>query len=452
MTDAQNGNGQALAETNADSGVELKEELQHRKYRATDLPLTAAQRQSIDSLLYRFKKGGDFDHVRKRIWADFSESEAKEAFTKLLLEKAEAEIDREPSLLSRERGKAATLIEGAIDRSDFYKSIEDTLDNFTSRHLESILQDLRGIRRTEVGDEQALAEEERGKKSDEEYKSVVEAKRREREIAHLRELEARKQKEIEEAKKEAEEAERRRELKRKKAEEERRLRDEREERRRAERDQLREEQRRYDDDRERDREERYERRRREDSYYRDDRDRRRSRSRALPPGDRWEPGMDRNRGVKSSAPVLDDKSLEDAALELLLKEGKELAEKSRVRPEFDFERVDPDNAHKAEATAEIETTLTGTTGETALALSQDASTRDTTTTIEEVWTGRKLIYIDLGKGPDQEHLLGGGEVGVAPRNMNAYVIPNVAHPMLRLEEVTRPMPLKSLMKKERAVR
>jgi hypothetical protein len=35
------------------------------------------------------------------------------------------QIDREPALLSRERGKAATLIEGAVDRGDVYKSVEE---------------------------------------------------------------------------------------------------------------------------------------------------------------------------------------------------------------------------------------------------------------------------------------------------------------------------------------
>ena len=42
--------------------------------------------------------------------------DSKTKFTDQLIALAESEIDREPALLSRERGKAATLIEGAVDR------------------------------------------------------------------------------------------------------------------------------------------------------------------------------------------------------------------------------------------------------------------------------------------------------------------------------------------------
>lgn len=53
-------------------GIDLQQ-LQNKKYKASDLPLSAAQRQSIDSLLLSFKKGGSFDSVRKGIWADFEQ-------------------------------------------------------------------------------------------------------------------------------------------------------------------------------------------------------------------------------------------------------------------------------------------------------------------------------------------------------------------------------------------
>ncbi|KAI5298866.1 nucleolar complex protein 14 [Ascosphaera pollenicola] len=314
------------------------DQLQNKRFKAADLPLTAAQRQSIDGLLYCFKKGGDFDAVRKKIWADFAEGDALEEFKQLLFEKAESEIDREPSLLSRERGKAATLIEGAVDRSDLYKNIEDILNKYTSSHLDSILEVLRTLRRRDVSEEQARAEEESGRKPDEEYKEIVEARRREREIAHLKELEIQKQKEIEEAKRQAEEADKKREAKRRQAEEERRIREERDERRRAERDKMREDHMTLDELRDK---ERYDRRRRDDQpYLRDSRDR--------PLGDRWEPSMDRNRSPNPPAPI-DEKSLEDAALELLLKEGKELAERSRHRPEFNFEKADPLDASTSHA-------------------------------------------------------------------------------------------------------
>lgn len=57
-------------------GIDI-ESLKRKKFKASDLPLSAAQRTSIDSLLYAFKKKGGFDSVRKKIWAEFSESVSK---------------------------------------------------------------------------------------------------------------------------------------------------------------------------------------------------------------------------------------------------------------------------------------------------------------------------------------------------------------------------------------
>jgi hypothetical protein len=167
---------------------------------------------------------------------------------------AETEIERDTSLLSRERGKAATLIEGAVDRSDLYKSVESAIDAISSRHLSSILASLRAIRRQEVGEEFACTEEKAGNITDEEYASLVREKREHRELARKRELEIQKQKDAEEAK-------RQRELKLKQEEEARRRHKEREEARRAEREKLRQEQRRLDDQREKHHEERYARKR-----------------------------------------------------------------------------------------------------------------------------------------------------------------------------------------------
>jgi hypothetical protein len=48
--------------------------LQRKKFKTSELPLTAAQHAAIDSLLYACKKKGIFDNVRKMIWAEFNES------------------------------------------------------------------------------------------------------------------------------------------------------------------------------------------------------------------------------------------------------------------------------------------------------------------------------------------------------------------------------------------
>ncbi|KLJ12407.1 hypothetical protein EMPG_12569 [Blastomyces silverae] len=336
-------------------GIDL-ESLQRKKFKTSDLPLSAAQRTSIDGLLYAFKKKGGFDSVRKKIWAEFSESEAKNSLTSSLIEMAESEIDRDPSLLSRERGKAATLIEGAVDRSDLYKSVEGAIDAISSNHLDYILDSLRTIRRQEVGEEMAALEEERGSRADEYYGREVKTKRNEREIAWLKELEKQKQREIEEAKARAEELRKQRELEKQREEEERKKKLELEEKRRAERDKIREERRLLEEQREKEREERYERRRREREKEREE-ERERDRERDKDRGRDRDHGRDRDRDTvlersprrsrqRSRTPeeptpvIVDEKSLEDAALELLLKEGKELAEKSRQKPEFDFEQAE----------------------------------------------------------------------------------------------------------------
>nr|KMM71622.1 hypothetical protein CPAG_07925 [Coccidioides posadasii RMSCC 3488] len=244
-----------------------------KKFKASELPISPGQRAAIDNLLYSFKKKGGFDAARKKIWAEFNnDSEAKKSFIVSLIEMAESEIERDPSLLSRERGKAATLIEGAVDRSDLYKSVENAIDALSANCLEEILDTLRSIRRQEVGEEIATAEQRKGNTTDEEYARLVEAKRQEREEARLKELEMKKKLEEERAKAEAEERQRQRELRRQQKEAERKEREEREEKRRVEREKRREEERKLEEQREKEREER---RRRRDEEEREHRERRR---------------------------------------------------------------------------------------------------------------------------------------------------------------------------------
>ncbi|KAJ5682343.1 hypothetical protein N7462_005508, partial [Penicillium macrosclerotiorum] len=349
------------------------EPLKRKKFKAEDLPLSAAQHAAIDKLLHSFKKKGGFDSIRKQIWADFNDGDSKTNFTNELIALAESEIEREPAHLSRERGKAATLIEGAVDRGDVYKNVEQSIDLLASRHLDSILESVRSIRREDIGEEAAAEEEKTGSKTDEDYEAYVKAKRDAREEVYREEM--RKQKEIEDEQKriKAEEVRKKREIERQKEEEERARRKEIDDKRRAERERAREEQRALDDQRERERDERYERRRREDrerfwdrdrSRTRDrDRDRLRDRSpayrsdRGLSPRSR-DPKREKSTTSKdptpAPAPPVDDKSLEEAALQMLLKEGEELAAKARQRPEFDFEEAEAiENGLKPSSTSGV---------------------------------------------------------------------------------------------------
>ncbi|OGE56132.1 hypothetical protein PENARI_c003G07884 [Penicillium arizonense] len=332
------------------------ETMGRKKFKTEDLPFTPVQHAAMDKLRHAFKKKGYFDLVRKQLWTGFNEGEPRTMFTNELLALAESEIDREPALLSRERGKAATLIEGAVDRGDVYKNVENSIDQLALKHADFILESLREIRRQEVGDEVAMRELESGNKTDAEYDALVKIDRDRRE--KIWQEEKRKEMELEEEQQRIkdEELRKKRELDRQKEDEDRARRKEIDEQRRADRERLREEQRTLDDQRERERQERYERRRREDRdrdrYWDRDRSRTRDRERFRDRSPDYRPdrGMSprlrdvkREKSIASKDPTpapVDEKSLEEAALQMLLKEGEELAAKARMKPEFDFEEAE----------------------------------------------------------------------------------------------------------------
>ncbi|KAJ5975866.1 hypothetical protein N7481_009573 [Penicillium waksmanii] len=327
------------------------ESLKRKKFKAEDLPLSAAQHAAIDKLLHSFKKKGGFDSIRKQLWADFNEGESKSMFTDQLIALAESEIEREPAHLSRERGKAATLIEGAVDRGDVYKNVEDSIDRLASKHLDAIMDTVRAIRRQEIGEDAAAKEEQAGCKTDDAYDAHVKEKRDAREEVYREEM--RKQKEIEDEQKRirAEELRKKREIERKKEDEERARRKEIDDQRRAERERLRDEQRALDEQRDRERDE------------------------------RWR------------APPVDEKSLEEAALQMLLKEGEELAAKARQKPEFDFEEAEAiENGLKPGSQCRIEPGIrTGGEVEAAAVLIADMHLIMTRTAVE---TGLGMLQLD----------------------------------------------------------
>ncbi|CAO1599556.1 hypothetical protein XANCAGTX0491_003278 [Xanthoria calcicola] len=188
-----------MGSTNVVLGIHPREDevFQPRKrFKTSDLPLSANQRSTIDELLHTIKKKGEYDTLRKKVWSNFVDSDEKNNFTNQLNELADAEIDRDPSFLSRDRRKAATLLQGAVDRSDIYKSVEQSLDRLVSEHLNHVLAVGREIRRTEVGEEAAAEEERRGNIMDEDYAKEAAAKREVREQQRLQD-EARRRREEE---------------------------------------------------------------------------------------------------------------------------------------------------------------------------------------------------------------------------------------------------------------
>lgn len=233
---------------------------------------------------------------------------------------AEAEIEREPLLLSRERSKAATLLQGAVDRSDIYEAVELSLDRFIAQNLGQIEIAAREIRRAEAGGELAAEEEKRGRKSEEEYAEESAVRIEERAKA-MKQEEARKRKDDELNKLRAKEAEKKKELEllrsadeeRKKREAHRLIKKEGEAERKERNDKLRDE---------------YERKK----------DLEREKYKVRDGVGRPDSSTPQPHAPSSSTSVtkLDEKAIEEAALELLLREGRELAAKNGPsKPERD---------------------------------------------------------------------------------------------------------------------
>ncbi|KAL8716083.1 MAG: hypothetical protein Q9225_006232 [Loekoesia sp. 1 TL-2023] len=340
-------------------GVHAREEeaFQPRKrFKTSELPLNAGQRSTIDALLHTIKKKGEYDMLRKRVWAQFADSvsnawnlspsciyydradkepvqDAKKSFNNRLNELADAEIDRDPSLLSRDRGKAATLMHGAVDRSDIYKSVELSLDRLISEHLSHVLAAGREIRKVEIGEEAAAEEERRGNISDEEYAKDAAARREMRE-RQKKQDEARKRREEEKEQLRAEAMEKEAELERLRKADERR-------RERKARDEKLEEERRMRIEEEEERRKHYEQRKKEEHECEkpshrlkaEPGSRHRSVERVAAGGKESSQSPhpvkeEDTKAIAVSAAQIDEKAIEAAALEELLRESRELAAKS----------------------------------------------------------------------------------------------------------------------------
>ncbi|KAL8868011.1 MAG: hypothetical protein Q9174_005276 [Haloplaca sp. 1 TL-2023] len=310
-----------------------------KRFRVSELPINASQRSAIDGLLHTYKKKGEFDELRKKVWSQYLESDAKTKFNDRLIEFADAEIDRDPSFLSRERGKAVTLMQGALDRSDIYKSVEVSLDQFLSEHLENVLAAAREIRKAEIGEEAAKEEQRLGDIPDEEY---------EREATVRREARDRQRKQDEARRRREEEKEQLRLEAKQKEEELQRLRklDERMKERQA-REKRKEEERKRQAEENDERRKVYEKRRAEEAELRRPsvRPREQSRSGRNKPDGAVEASTHASRqnvqeAEKSTDPqqTIDpetDKELEETALDLLLRESRELMAKSSTKAKIE---------------------------------------------------------------------------------------------------------------------
>lgn len=108
-------------------------------------------------LVKQMKRNGQFDALRRELLEEFRSSSNHAKATELQARLAAIvgeEVERDPSLLRRDRGKAAPLIAGAVDRTDLWKWAQGNMDmeKFdTVSFREEIKQILREIKEGKEG-------------------------------------------------------------------------------------------------------------------------------------------------------------------------------------------------------------------------------------------------------------------------------------------------------------
>lgn len=127
----------------------------HSRNTAPPPPLTAAAKTTINDLKTTYKKRGHFDTLRKDIYQNFADSEAGKSFTLRIEQTTTKEIERDPTLLVRDKSSAAELLEGFVGLTEAEKEVDRML---AERRFE-IEEKVRGIMR-ENGVEEKEKEQE----------------------------------------------------------------------------------------------------------------------------------------------------------------------------------------------------------------------------------------------------------------------------------------------------
>ncbi|KAK4963502.1 hypothetical protein LTR10_001131 [Elasticomyces elasticus] len=152
-----------------------------KKPKISALPLSSAQRSSIDALLHTFKKKGEFDNLRKKTFQQYNESAQRGRFEASLRTFSSNEIERDPvKYLKPDRRMGAPLLEGAAARGGVYDGVEGDIGGYIDQYLVVAERALRDLRRQEIGDEAAEEEEARGAKTEDAYAAEAEHRREER--------------------------------------------------------------------------------------------------------------------------------------------------------------------------------------------------------------------------------------------------------------------------------
>ncbi|AOW02014.1 complex proteins associated with Set1p component shg1-domain-containing protein [Yarrowia lipolytica] len=96
-------------------------------------------------LVEEFRRSGKFDEMRRDALAKFKQSDLHGDIRQQIQEIVDKEIESQPQVLSRGRGKSAALIEGAINRNSgkdsVYTKVDGYVDGAIDQSLEKKIQD-----------------------------------------------------------------------------------------------------------------------------------------------------------------------------------------------------------------------------------------------------------------------------------------------------------------------
>ncbi|KAK9239998.1 complex proteins associated with Set1p component shg1-domain-containing protein [Lipomyces kononenkoae] len=85
---------------------------------------------TTEEILTIFKRRGLFDSLRKSLFTDFKESSTYESLIAAI--ESLVESDSSATLATRNRGKAAALLEGSVNRSEAFGNVNKYIDDHVS--------------------------------------------------------------------------------------------------------------------------------------------------------------------------------------------------------------------------------------------------------------------------------------------------------------------------------
>lgn len=91
-------------------------------------------------LVEEFRRSGKFDEMRREALASFKDSDLHSDIRQQIQEIVDKEIEKQPQVLSRGRGKSAALIEGAMNRSSGTDSVYTRVDAYVDKAVNSDME------------------------------------------------------------------------------------------------------------------------------------------------------------------------------------------------------------------------------------------------------------------------------------------------------------------------